>query len=84
MDREFWIDVVDLLCKRFNFVVHAYCQMGNHYHLMVETIDGNLAQGMRQLSPLYSQEFNRRHRLVGPILKGRYKAILVQKESYLF
>ena len=83
IDRELWIKVVDLVCKRFNFVVHAYCQMGNHYHLMVETIDGNLAQGMRQLNFLYSQEFNRRHRLVGHVLQGRYKAILVQKESYL-
>jgi len=83
VDREFWINVVDLVCKRFNFVVHAYCQMGNHYHLMVETIDGNLAQGMRHLNSLYSQEFNRCHGLVGHVLQGRYKAILVQKESYL-
>ena len=69
--------VVDLVCKRFNFVVHAYCEMGNHYHMMVETIDGNLAHGMRQLNSLYSQEFNRRHGLVGHVLQGRYKAILV-------
>ena len=77
VDRESWINVVDLVCKRFNFVVHAYCEMGNHYHMMVETIDGNLAHGMRQLNSLYSQEFNRRHGLVGHVLQGRYKAILV-------
>ena len=82
-DRERWIEVVELVCKRFNFVVHAYCQMGNHYHLIVETIEGNLAQGMRQLNSLYSQEFNRSHGMVGHVLQGRYKAILVQKESYL-
>lgn len=83
IDRTYWLEVVDLVCKRFNFMVHAYCQMGNHFHLMLETIEGNLAQGMRQLNSLYSQEFNRRHRLVGHVLQGRYKAILVQKESYL-
>jgi len=82
-DREFWLKLLGLVCKRFNFVIHAYCQMGNHYHIMVETIDGNLGQGMRQLNSLYSQEFNRRHRLVGHVFQGRYKAILVQKEGYL-
>ena len=44
-DREFWLELLGLVCKRFNFVIHAYCQMGNHYHIMVETIDGNLGQG---------------------------------------
>lgn len=82
-DREYWLELLKLVCQRFNFIVHAYCQMGNHYHLMVETIEGNLAQGMRQLNSVYAQEFNRRHRFVGHVLQGRYKAVLVQKESYL-
>ncbi len=72
-----------LVCARFNLVVYAYCQMTNHYHLMVETIEGNLAQGMRQLNSLYSQEFNRRHEFVGHVFQGRYNAILVQKETHL-
>lgn len=83
IDRGYWLEVLELVCNRFNFVVHAYCQMGNHYHLLVETIEGNLAQGMRQLNSLYSQKFNRRHKLVGHVFQGRYKGILVQKESYL-
>ncbi len=83
VDREYWLQALQLVCKRFNFVVHSYCQMGNHYHLMVETIEGNLAQGMRQLNSLYSQEFNRRHKFVGHVFQGRYKGILVQKENYL-
>jgi len=57
--------------------------MGNHYHLMIETVDGNLSQGMRQLNASYSQYFNRKHRRVGHVLQGRYKGILVQKEGYL-
>jgi hypothetical protein len=57
--------------------------MGNHYHLLVETLEGKLAQGMRQLNGIYSQYFNRRHKLVGHVFQGRYKAILVEKHSYL-
>ncbi len=82
-DRQAWLDTIALVCKRFNFVVHGFCQMTNHYHLLVETIEGNLSQGMRQLNGLYTQSFNRRHRLVGHLFQGRYKAILVQKERYL-
>lgn len=82
-DRQHWLDILGLVCSRFNFSVHAYCQMSNHYHLMIETLEGNLSQGMRQLNAFYSQEFNRQHGLVGHVFQGRYKAILVQKESYL-
>ncbi len=82
-DRRRWLGILDLVCTRFNFIVYAYCQMGNHFHLMVETVDGNLAQGMRQLNAIYSQHFNRQHRHAGHVFQGRYKAILVQKESYL-
>ncbi len=82
-DREAWLSILALVCRRFNFVVHAYCQMTNHYHVLLETVEGNLAQGMRQLNSIYSQDFNRRHHLVGHVFQGRYKAILVQKECYL-
>ncbi|MFY7940881.1 MAG: transposase [Burkholderiaceae bacterium] len=82
-DREDWLAVLALVCERFNWVVHAYCQMTNHYHLLVETVDGNLARGMRQLNGEYTQRFNRRHGVVGHLFQGRYKAILVQKEAYL-
>lgn len=82
-DRQSWLEELGKVCSRFNFVVHAYCEMTNHYHLVVETVDGNLARGIRQLNGAYSQLFNRRHSLVGHVFQGRYKAILVQKESYL-
>lgn len=82
-DRYIWLDILARICKRFNFVVHAYCQMTDHYHLMIETVDGNLAQGMRQLNGQYAQQMNWRHDLVGHLFQGRYKAFLVQKASYL-
>lgn len=82
-DRLFWLEVLKKTCERFNFSVHGFCQMTNHYHLLVETGDANLSRGMRQLNGIYSQYFNRRHRVVGHLFQGRYKAILVQKEAHL-
>jgi len=82
-DRLVWLEETARMCDRFHFVIHAYCQMTNHYHLLIETPDGNLGQGMRQLNSVYSRYYNRRHNLSGHVLQGRYHAILVQKESYL-
>jgi REP element-mobilizing transposase RayT len=82
-DRRDYLSVLSDVCKRFNWSVHAYCLMSNHYHLLIETPDGNLSQGMRQLNGVYTQQFNRNHERVGHVFQGRYKAILVQKEAYL-
>ena len=82
-DRELFLQVLAGVCERFNWACHAYCLMGNHYHLLMETCDGNLSQGMRQLNGVYTQQFNRRHKRVGHVFQGRYKAILVHKDSYL-
>ncbi len=82
-DRLVWLDVFGQVCRRFNWVCHGWCQMSNHYHVIVETIEGNLAQGMRQLNGVYTQSVNRRHRRIGHVFQGRYKAILVERDSYL-
>lgn len=82
-DRLVWLEILARVCSRFNFTIHGFCQMTNHYHMLVETADANLSSGMRQLNANYSQYFNRRHGLVGHLFQGRYKAILVQKESHL-
>jgi len=82
-DFEMYLDVLTQVCKRFNWVIHAYCLMTNHYHLLVETPDGNLSKGMRQLNGVYTQKFNRKHKRVGHLYQGRYKSILVDKDSYL-
>lgn len=57
--------------------------MDNHYHLLIETIDPTLSRGMRQVNGVYTQSFNRRHNRMGHVFQGRYKAILVQKETHL-
>ena len=82
-DREAWLAVLAQVCTRFNWTVHAYCLMSNHYHLLVETPDANLSAGMRQLNGVYTQHVNRRHGRVGHVYQGRFKAIIVQKDAYL-
>ncbi len=82
-DRTVWLTILADVCALYNFVVHSFCQMTNHYHIVVETADGNLAQGMQQLNGIYSQYFNRRHELAGHVFQGRYKALLIQKDPYL-
>jgi len=82
-DRVAWLETLAEVCKRFNWVCHAYCQMTNHYHLLIETPDANLSKGMRQLNGVYTQRFNRTHARVGHVFQGRFKAVLVDKDSYL-
>ncbi len=62
---------------------HGYCLMSNHYHLLIETPTAGLSQGMRQINGSYTQSFNRRHGRVGHVLQGRYKAIVIERDSYL-
>jgi len=81
-DRELFLDTLAQVTARFHWICHAYCLMNNHYHLVIETPDGNLSKGMRQLNGVYTQAFNKRHRRVGHVFQGRFKGILVQKDSY--
>lgn len=83
-DRKSFLDTLHKVNIKYNWLCHAFCLMNNHYHLIIETPDGNLSRGMRQLNGVYTQIFNKRHQRVGHVFQGRYKAILVEKESYLF
>jgi putative transposase len=82
-DRRAFLEVLHKVNQRHHWLCHAYCLMNNHYHLVIETPEGNLSRGMRQLNGVYTMYFNRRHRTVGHVFQGRYKAILVERESYL-
>lgn len=81
-DRHAWLLVLEQTCQRFNRRVHAWCQMTNHYHLLLETPEGNLSEGMRQLNGVYTQHVNRVHRRVGHVFQGRYKAVLVERDAH--
>ena len=78
-----FLDLLGRCAVDFNWVVHACCLMSNHYYLLLETPDGNLGKGMRQLNGVFTQDSNRRHGRVGHLFQGRYKAILVDADSYL-
>jgi putative transposase len=82
-DRELFLATLGEVVTRFGWLCHAYCLMNNHYHLLIETPEGNLSPGMRQLNGVYTQRFNRRHARVGHVFQGRFKAILVERDSYL-
>jgi len=82
-DRAAFLSTLRSVIGRFHWLCHAYCLMDNHYHLLMETPEGNLCRGMRQLNGVYTQAFNRRHGRVGHLFQGRFRALLVEKESYL-
>jgi REP element-mobilizing transposase RayT len=82
-DRSDCPEVPGIACARFHWVAHAFSQMTNHYHLLLETPDGHLSRGMRHLHGLPTQRLNRRHGLVGHLFQGRRQAVLVQKEVCL-
>jgi putative transposase len=82
-DRRRFLEILSRTVGRWGWVVHTYCLMGNHYHLLIETPEPNLSRGMRQLNGEYTQAFNRRHRRVGHLFQGRFKALIIEKESHL-
>lgn len=82
-DREAFLSILKRTNDRHNWTCHSYCLMDNHYHLLIETLDGNLSIGMRQLNGVYTQFFNNRHNRTGHLFQGRYKAILIQKDNHL-
>ncbi len=69
--------------KEYHAVIHAYCLMTNHYHLLIETPKANLSQIMKHINGFYTQRFNRKYKKDGALFRGRYKSILVDEDSYL-
>lgn len=82
-DRQMFCSGRARICKRCEWRLWAYCLMDNHYHLLIETLKPTLSRGMREVNGVYTQAFNRHHRRAGHVLQGRYKAVLVDKDSYL-
>ena len=78
VDRQDFLKTLAEACQKTGFQVHAYCLMNNHYHLVVETPQGNLVAGMRWLQSAYTIRLNHRHQLFGHVFSGRYKALVVE------
>src|SRR6266545_1296161 len=82
-DRELFLEKLRGSLEIYQVVLHAYVLMGNHFHLIVETPRANLSEFMRHFNISYTAAFNRCHCCMGHLYQGRYKAILVDKDSYL-
>ena len=81
LDRAEFVRTLGEACAKGGWEVHAYCLMTNHFHVVVETPQGNLVPGMKWLLGTYTQRFNRRHRHGGHLFGGRYKAQLIDERS---
>ena len=82
-DRASFLTTLAEVVPRYAWLCHAFCLLDNHYHLVIETPRPNLPLGMRQLNGLYARRFNRRHNRGGHVFQARYRAVLVEKETYL-
>jgi putative transposase len=80
-DRLEFLRTLGQVCLKTGWQVHAYCLMTNHFHMVMETPQPNLALGMKWLLGTYTQRFNRRHRHWGHLFGGRYKAQLIDGRS---
>ena len=82
-DRAALLEVLARGMARFEATVLAYCLMGNHYHVVVQTRRGNLSRLMRHVNGIYAQAFNRRHALSGHVFQGRFHSVHVDRDAYL-
>lgn len=86
VDKHDYLMFIDLLIEisgMWNVNIAAYCLMTNHYHILLQTPDGNISRCMRHLNSVYTQRYNRRHGFDGQLFRGRYKSILVCDDSHL-
>ncbi len=82
-DRERFIELLAAVVKRFGWRCHAYCLMGNHYHLVIQTPKENLSQGMHRLNFLHAQWTNTRHDVDGHLFEGRFRSRIVESTYQL-
>lgn len=81
-DYELFLGILGDTAGRFGLIIHAWCLMPNHFHILLETPGANLCDAMKRFLGLYTVRFNRTHKRVGHLFQGRYKALLVDKDNY--
>jgi len=82
-DFQLFLNILGVASVEFNVIVHCYCLMSNHYHLLLQTPDVNLSKVMCFVGREYVRKYNRKKGCDGSLFKSRYKSILVDKDSYL-
>ncbi len=76
-DRKLWLETLAEGCEQTGWQIHAFVLLPNHYHLLAETPEANLVDGMKWLQSTYTQRYNSRHKVFGHLFQGRYKALVV-------
>jgi REP-associated tyrosine transposase len=82
-DKLKYLEILEAAYKRFKIIIHAYCLMTNHYHLLIETTKANLSKCMQYINSVYTGYFNKKRKRCGHLFQGRYLGILVEEDSYL-
>lgn len=80
---QIFLDLLQEVSQSFCAEIHAYCLMKNHYHLLIRTPCANLSRIMRHINGVYTQRFNRITKSDGSLFRGRYKALLIDADTYL-
>lgn len=83
IDRACFIALIATAAERYAVKFYAVCLMTNHYHAVIETPRGNLAEAVRYINGVYAQRTNKRHARTGHLFEGRYRSLIVQRQSYL-
>jgi len=82
-DKEKFLEYLEKAAERFSIILHSYCLMSNHYHLLIQTPDSNLSKAMQWINVSYAAYFNRKRDRHGHLFQGRFKAILIDADEYL-
>ena len=82
-DRSRLIALLEAVCERSKWQIHAYCLMPNHYHLVLEIGEPTLSEGFQWLNGVYAQAFNRRHGKTGHLFQGRFHSVRVESDGHL-
>jgi len=82
-DKEKFLEYLEKATERFSIIIHIYCIMSNHYHLLIETPQPNLSSAIQWLNVSYAAYYNKKHRRSGHLFQGRFRAILIDADEYL-
>jgi putative transposase len=82
-DYQIFTELLKDASEMWKVKIAAYCLMPNHYHILIQTPEGNISRTMRHINGIYTQRYNRKHACDGQLFRGRYKSILVSGDSYL-
>ncbi|MCT8137699.1 transposase [Anaerobacillus sp. CMMVII] len=81
-DRNRYLKILEETRAIYPFILHSYCLMSNHIHLLLETIDHHPKEIMKMINSRYAIYFNKRHELVGHLFQGRYGAEIIDTPQY--